>query len=197
MKNKKDNFNRQSIRLKGYDYSTEGLYFITICTHKRKHLFGKIINNEMILNPIGIIANNQWQLLAKRFIHIEMGPFIVMPNHIHGIIMVRATLAVAHDPIDSKATLAVAHDPIDSHDSRATTRVAPTNYTLGNIVGAYKSLVVNRCVKYANGNGSYGGLGKIWHRNYYEHIIRNEKSFHNISNYIQNNPTKWGDDQFK
>ena len=207
---------RRSIRLQGYDYSQEGLYFITICTHEKERRFGSVQDHKMILNPYGMIADSQWQLLPNRFPNIDIGPFIIMPNHIHGIIIVRATLAVAHDspnPHDAvRATLAVAHDspnPHDAvratlavaHDARdpratatneqgATARVAPT---IGRIVGAYKSLVVHYCMKYIDENNTGITMGKMWQRNFYEHIIRDERSYERISRYIKNNPGKWID----
>src|ERR1035437_8881183 len=108
---------RKSIRLKGYDYSQAGLYFITICVQDRKCLFGKIENDEMILNDAGKIADEQWGKLPERFTNMELDVFQIMPNHMHGIILlndVGATLAVAHDNNavgnGKRATLAVAHD---------------------------------------------------------------------------------------
>jgi putative transposase len=178
MKNKQRQLDRYSNRLKEYDYSKEGLYFITICTHERKCHFGYIYNHEMILNPIGMIAREQWQLLPKRFTNIEPGPFIIMPNHIHGIIIAGA-----------RAT--------DSNDTRATAKVAPTttDHPIGNIVGAYKSLVVHHCMIYGNQTGIVSG--KIWQRNYFDHIIRNEQSYRHISEYILSNPANWDEDRFK
>src|SRR5450432_1797235 len=86
---------RRSICLKGYDYSRAGLYFITMCVQDRKCLFGKIVGDEMILNENGTIACQQWQELPGRFKNMELDVFQIMPNHMHGIIAVRATLAVA------------------------------------------------------------------------------------------------------
>lgn len=196
---------RRSIRLQGYDYSQEGLYFITICTYKKECHFGNVQNQEMILNPYGMIANTQWQLLHDRFPNIDIGPYIIMPNHIHGIIIVGATLAVAlpgnisHDLANSHEIGANAiHDPgadaiYDPEANatckqRATARVAPT---IGRVVGAYKSLVVHHCMKYIDENNAGIILGKIWQRNFYEEIIRNEKGYDRISTYIINNPSEW------
>lgn len=181
MKNASGFLHRRSIRLQGYDYSQEGMYFITIGTHEKKCLFGYIRDHEMILNPYGKIANTQWQLLPERFPNISNGPFIIMPNHIHGIIIVRATLAIAHDSDDPGATA--------FHDPGATARVAPT---IGRVVGAYKSLVVYHYLKYIDENNTGITMGKIWQRNYYERIIRNENAYDRISSYIINNPVKWG-----
>ena len=96
---------RRSIRLKGYNYAQAGLYFITICCNERMHRFGKIENNEMVLNEMGNIAYNEWIKLTERFPNFELDVFQIMPNHMHGIIVlndtpVRATLAVAQNEID-------------------------------------------------------------------------------------------------
>ena len=213
---------RRSIRLKGFDYSQEGFYFITICCENRKHRFGEIENGEMILNECGQIAYNEWVKLSERFPNFELDVFQIMPNHIHGIIaLVGATLAVAPNDVDDAVapndvddTVApndvdshndsVAPNDVDSHndsvapnnsDIRATARVAPTVApTVSDMVGAYKSLVANGCLDiYKSKNQT---MGKLWQRNYYEHIIRNEQSYLTISKYIMNNPSKWAEDKF-
>jgi REP element-mobilizing transposase RayT len=222
---------RRSIRLKGYDYSLAGAYFITICCENLECRFGNIENEEMILNEFGNVANDEWMKLPERFANCETDVFQIMPNHMHGIIVlndVGATLAVAQN--DVGATLAVAHESEStSHDTvpriniwgenlsmpeqidntangatdnitfnnnpinnRATARVAPT--TNGDIVGAYKSLVTNKCIKLYKSKNQI--MGKLWQRNYFEHIIRNEKSYQNITDYIISNPRKWNEDKF-
>ncbi len=110
---------RKSIRLPGYDYSQPGAYFITICTHQQKHRFGKITNGEMFQNPLGQIAASRWATLPDRFQNIELGQFVVMPNHIHGILILR--------------------------ENRAATMAAPT---VGELVGSYKSLVMHDAILY-------------------------------------------------
>ncbi len=231
---------RRSIRLKGYDYSEAGAYFITICCQDRKCRFGKIVAGEMVLNDFGIIAYDQWLTLTERFTTIELDVFQIMPNHMHGIIVINestvgATLAVAPDDADNhniragtSPEYAVAPDdandldimagagypvaPEDVNDldikagaghvvagKRAGASPAPTvanetNATIGGIVGAYKSLVANACLNLFKIKNET--MGKLWQRNYYEHIIRNEKSYQTISDYIVNNPDKWIDDKF-
>ena len=153
---------RRSIRLKGYDYSQAGAYFITICCKDRKCRFGKIVvgASVMELNECGQIAYDEWLKLSERFSNFELDVFQIMPNHMHGII-------VLNDIVGA---------------------------TLGDIVGAYKSLVANGCLDiYKTKNET---MGKLWQRNYYEHIIRNEQSYQTISDYIINNPAKWKDDKF-
>jgi len=189
---------RRSIRLKGYDYSQAGAYFITICCKDRKCRFGKIVvgASVMELNECGQIAYDEWLKLSERFSNFELDVFQIMPNHMHGIIVlndiVGATLAVVQNAVAQN----VPNGIIALNDVGATARVAPTttNATIGDIVGAYKSLVANGCLDiYKTKNET---MGKLWQRNYYEHIIRNEQSYQTISDYIINNPAKWKDDKF-
>ena len=219
---------RRSTRLKGYDYSQAGLYFITICCENKKHRFGEIVgagftpaldkngpnahgengpnaldengpNTQMILNDFGMVAYNEWIKLSERFTNFELDVFQIMPNHMHGIIMLNvvwATLAVAqNDGVDANRVPARGAGAVVQNDgvvgNGAPARGAPT---VGDIVGAYKSLVANACIEICNAKNIR--LGKLWQRNYHEHIIRNEQSYHTISEYIINNPAKWANDKF-
>lgn len=182
---------RRSIRLKGYDYSQAGAYFITVCCQDKELRFGKIENDKMVLNEFGTIAYNEWNQLPERFSNFELDDFQIMPNHMHGIMV-----------LNVGATLAVAHDNETDDNNRAAESPAPT---IGDIVGAYKSLVANECLKifkskWAGMNGAGMNpaptMGKLWQRNYYEHIIKNAQSYQTISNYIITNPSKWKDDKF-
>ena len=174
---------RRSIRLKGYDYAQAGLYFITICCQDRICRFGNVVNGEMKLNEFGIVAFNEWVKLSEHFSNFELDVFQIMPNHIHGII------SLNDPPVGAGFT--PAPNQCNTANIGATARVAPT---VGYIVGAYKSLVANGCLDiYKSKNET---MGKLWQRNYYEHIIRNEQSYQTISEYIINNPVKWTDDKF-
>lgn len=143
----------------------------------------------MQLNEYGMIAHQQWEKLGERFPHIEGKVFQIMPNHMHGIIHVGASAPVAPD------TTAGADNRAGASPAR----------TVGNIIGAYKSLVAHECLKIHQQKWSAGAglapapdvpaMGKIWQRNYYEHIIRNEKSYHTIRDYIINNPAQWQADR--
>jgi len=189
--------NRRSIRLKGYDYSRAGLYFITICCQDKICRFGHIENGAMILNEYGEIAYNEWVKLIDRFPNFELNIFQIMPNHMHAIInLVGAPLAGA--PIDTGAPdyTGTQNDTGAQNDMNIgngmRTGASPVP-TVGDIVGAYKSLVANGCLKiYKNNNET---MGKLWQRNYYEHIIRDERSYKRICEYIINNPIKWTDDK--
>ena len=166
MKYDPDIHHRRSIRLKDNDYSLEGAYFITICTRKRELYFDRY----PLLKEIVFL---QWQKIPERYTDLELDEFVVMPNHIHGIIIVGATLAVAPNAV--------------APNDRAGARPAPT---VGEIVGAFKSLCVNDWLKHIKENG-LNAVGKFWQRNYYEHIIRNEDELNRIREYIWNNQLTW------
>ena len=197
---------RRSIRLKGYDYSQPGLYFITICCQDRINRFGNVENGKMVLNELGHIAHNEWQKLTERYLNMDLGAFQIMPNHIHGIILLKNTSVgtgftpVQNEMISQNEMKFQNNDgicTIERHGETerygATARVSPTT-AVPDIVGAYKSLVANGCLAIFK---SYNQtMGKLWQRNYYEIIIRNEKSYQHISEYIINNPSKWQIDKF-
>jgi len=192
---------RRSIRLQGYDYSSEGLYFITICCHNKVCLFGHVMNGEMVLNEYGQVAFNEWMKTPEIRPNVELGEFIVMPNHIHGIIRITRR-GESHSP-DSRGVSNTPdcelHSPnIESNtpdfmgESVSPQRESPLrgpSQTIGAIVRGYKSAVTKKLNELGVGR-------KVWQRDYYEHIIRNEQSYYNISKYIINNPSKWWDDKF-
>ena len=212
--------NRRCIRFKGYDYSQAGLYFITICYENKKYRFGEIVGAgftsahgengpmahgengpiaQMILNDFGMVAYTEWIKLPERFSNFELDVFKIMPNHMHGIIMLNiagATLTIAqNDGVDTKRVPAKGAGAVVQNDG-VVGNGAPARgaHTVGDIVGSYKSLVVNAGIEICNAKNIR--LGKLWQRNYHEHIIRNEKSYHNISDYIINKPAKWANDKF-
>lgn len=203
---------RRSIRLHGYDYSQAGLYFITICVQNREMLFGMIENDEMILNDAGKMIQTEWEKLPERFVNIKLHEFVVMPNHFHGIIeIVGATLVVACDVAD-KTDVAVGPDVVDKRDGKediqndadmqgATTGVAPTgetapNKTVGEMVGAFKSITTDLYITGVQELDWPRFDSKLWQRNYYENIIKNEAAYEKIADYIINNVTRWKDDKF-
>lgn len=181
---------RRSLRLKGYDYSRAGLYYITICCHQRICRFGFIENNAMQLNEYGKIAHIEWMKLAERFPNFELDVFQIMPNHMHGIIVlnqISAPVGAGVNPAPTTGADTQTHAKNDGQPHG----IVPT---ISDIVGAYKSLVANGCLEiYKSKNET---MGKLWQRNYYEHIIRNEQSYHQISEYIKKNPANWGKNKF-
>ena len=203
---------RQSIRLKGYDYAQAGLYFITICCQRRGNPswlpFGEIENGEMKLNDAGMMVENEWLKLPNRFQNIQLHEYVVMPNHFHAILeIVGATLVVAPvrvSLVDTQKDDNAQKDDAQNNDAHnemdpqkgQPQGIAPTGKTVGDMVGAFQSIVT---VEYIRGAKTLGWQlfdGKLWQRNYYEHIIRNEQSYLTISDYIINNPAKWADDKF-
>ncbi len=171
---------RRSIRLKGYDYSQEGAYYITICCHDRKHFFGRINNRKMKLNSFGKIAHTQWEQLPERFPNIELDEFQIMPNHMHGIIV------IAHVGAPLAGAQNTGAQNLDERRARASH--APT---VGEMIGAYKSIVADKCLELWKSNRPDEMLGKLWQRNFFEHIIRDEHSLNNIREYIVCNPENW------
>ena len=194
--------NRKSIRLKGYDYSQAGLYFITICTQNREHLFGNVENGKMLLNDAGIIIKNEWLKIRQRFTNIQLHKYIIMPNHFHAILeIVGATLVVApNDAVAPNDVVAPNDNNINDRDDIKIEKgqpqgFAPTKKTLGDMVGAFQSITT---VKYIHGVKTKNWKsfnGKLWQRNYWEHIIRDENSYYAISEYIENNPKNWNYDK--
>jgi len=190
---------RRSIRLKGYDYAQAGLYFITICCQDRVCRFGTIENDKMILNELGTIAYDEWIKLPGRFTNFELDVFQIMPNHMHAIILLNETVGAGFTPAQNQNTPAQ-NDTAQNKNNTAQNIMADNGArvnrapTVGAIVGAYKSLVANLCLGIFKNKNEM--TGKLWQRNYYEHIIRNEQSYQIISAYIINNPAKWAGDKF-
>ena len=177
-------YNRRSLRLKHYDYSRSGFYFITICTQSRSHLFGEIVGDVMILNVAGEMVNKLWCEIINDFSHVALYEFIIMPNHIHGIIeIVGASLVGALNVDNTNSNIKMT--------SRAPTRGAPT---VGDVVGAFKSKTTNHYIKMVK-NGTLPPFNKrIWQRNYYEHVIRDDVDYERVAIYTINNLLTWKDD---
>jgi putative transposase len=162
--------NRRTIRLKEYDYAQPGAYFVTICTQDRACLFGDVMDCTMKLNAVGRLVATLWNEVPARFANVDLNMFVVMPNHIHGILLY---------PDDG---------PVMADRTRATTRVAPT---IGQVVGAFKSLSTVEYVRNARANGWPAFRSRLWQRNYYEHVIRDEADLDRIRRYIDENPARW------
>jgi putative transposase len=176
---------RRSIRLKGYDYSQAGLYFVTICCENKEHRFGKIENDEMILNDAGKIANECWMEIPKHFPNAVSHEHVVMPNHIHGIV------ELTNGP-DVGAENFLPLPPLQ-HPRNEFQKIIPRS--IGSIIKGFK-IGVTKWFR-NNSIGANNDLPiRVWQRNYHEHVIRNEQSYQTISDYIINNPAKWKDDKF-
>lgn len=178
---------RKSIRLKGYDYSQAGLYFITICAQDRACLLGNIENGEMILNDPGRLVENECLKLPQRFHNIELHEFVVMPDHFHAILEI--TISGATLVVDQNKTIAqneTVQPPILWQPQGIAPIIKPK--TVGDMVGAFQSIVTVEYIRGVKQLGWQPFNGKLWQRNYWEHIIRNKQSYQRISKYIINNP---------
>ena len=168
---------RRSIRLKGYDYGSVGAYFVTVCTKNRICFFGKVEDEEMVLNDSGRMIQTKWLELPHRFSHIRLDEFIVMPNHFHGIIIINNDENVGAPLVGAPG---------------AGTRPAPT---LGDMVGAFESITTNAYIRGVKQRRWPPFPGKLWQRNYHDRIIRDEDELNRIREYIIYNPVKWSDDE--
>ena len=189
--NTNDLHHRRSIRLREYDYAQAGAYFITICTHQREHLFGEIVDGVMQLNEFGVIAQEEWQKTALIRSEIELGEFVIMPNHFHGIIWIvdgRGTARRA--PTTRRAPTGVLGETSADFTPTYEQFGKPVVGSIPTIVRAFKSAVSRRI------NLARCTPGKpVWQRNYWEHIIRDEKDLTNAQAYILNNPARWESDE--
>jgi len=171
---------RKSPRLRDYDYGQSGAYFVTICTYQREHLFGEIVDQQMRLSAMGSIAYDLWHTIPDHHPQVELDAFVVMPNHIHGIIVVGTPRAASGDENDGRW----------ADRARQTDRARPVpTESLGTIIGAYKSAVTRTI------NEVMGLTAPIvWQKRYHDHIIRNEQDLNRIRAYIADNPARWMDD---
>jgi REP element-mobilizing transposase RayT len=180
---------RRSIRYQGYDYSHIGEYFLTLCCYDHHCLFGFVTNGKMVLNKFGMIAQEEWYKSAEIRQEIRLHEFVVMPNHIHGIVEIigcRGDRPVAQNN--------VINDRMIDNKEKGDRPVAPTgpqSGSVGAMIAGYKSSVTSKINQLRNSQGK-----PIWQRNFYDNIIRNEESLQSIRDYIRNNPAKWSSDKF-
>ena len=182
---------RRSIRIRGYDYARAGAYFITICTQNRALLFGEIVDGEMVLNDPGLMIARVWNELPIRFPHLELDACVVMPNHIHGI-MVLHPESVDDQKSGGDHTLGEHNTQTGEHKVRPYGTLPDT---VGRVIQAFKSITTH---EYVRGVKQYGWpqfKGKLWQRNYYEHVIRNDAELNRIRKYITENPAQWALDR--
>jgi len=186
--------NRRSIRLKGYDYSSPGAYFVTLCTQNRKCLFGQVVNKEMQLNDMGRIAKKCWNEIPSHFSHVRLDEFTVMPNHIHGILIVTPVGANNYSPIGENILTPVRAKNLSPlrTNNHSPHRPQGTSKTIGSIIRGFKIGVTKWCRKQNRQNIPCSDTIKdIWQRNYFDHIIRDDKSLNRIREYIIQNPMQW------
>jgi REP element-mobilizing transposase RayT len=195
---------RRSIRLKGYDYTQPGAYFVTICTYDREGLFGHVVDGHMVLNACGEMVRACWREIPDHFPHVALDAFVVMPNHVHGILWIVGDVGARHAvPLHNAETIPKPH-AVPLHNAETTPN--PHAVTLHNaetipnqkqfgkpvpgsiptIIGAFKSAVTRRI------NALRGTPGtQVWQRNYWEHIIRTERTLNAVRRYIAENPLRW------
>ena len=178
MKYNPDIHHRHSIRLKVYDYSQTGAYFVTICTQDRKYLFGDIVGGEMRLNDAGRMVNRIWNDLPVKYPGIEIDDFIVMPNHVHGIIVIHSVhVGAIHElPLRDETT---------NQDQKHRRQML-----VPKIIGRFKMCTAKQINIDRDTQGT-----PVWQRNYYEHVIRDEDDLTRIWQYIIDNPIKWAEDE--
>jgi REP element-mobilizing transposase RayT len=163
---------RRSIRLPGFDYASPGAYFVTVCSLQRRPLFGEVVNDQVRLSPLGAIAVESWQWLSAQYPYVALDEWILMPNHLHAILILREDITGAR---------------------RGGSRAAPTTSRrkpLGELMGAFKTVSTKRI------NVLRGTPGEpVWQRGYYEHVIRGEAELKRARNYIVSNPIRWAMDR--
>ena len=182
---------RRSIRLAGYDYSLDGYYFVTVCVEGRDCIFGSVRDGEMELNEAGRLVLAAWEDLPAHYAHVGLDAFVVMPNHIHGIIVLRTIPTVGAGfkpaPTDGAADGA---GIVGAGLKPAPTTTPTKRHGLPEIVRALKTFSARRINEMRGTPGA-----KVWQRNYYEHIIRNDRAWHQIRYYIAQNPVEWQNDR--
>ncbi len=173
--------NRRSLRLKSYTYSWPGAYFVTVCTHHRRCLFGVLCDGTMRLNDLGQLIQRVWLETGKRRSRVTLDEYVIMPNHLHGILFIQGGLngnSVSSPPGQGRAVGSPLRRPSLQAGS------------LGAILAQFKS----QATKNARAKGLWGNQ-PLWQRNYYEHIIRDEEDLNRIREYILSNPRRWSEDQ--
>ena len=169
--NNKTSQERKSIRHQYYDYSRNGYYFVTICTYEKKHLFGEIINERMKRNELGNVVQNLWDTLETET--IKPSNKIVMPNHFHGIIRIQSELY-------DNQIISNGHNLIERR-----------KMLLPKVIGKFKMITAKQINQILNRKGA-----PVWQRNYHDHIIRDDREYYNILEYIEKNPESWKKDKY-
>jgi len=181
----KGKYRNDSTRLKNWDYGWNAPYFVTICTQDREHFFGKIVDGKMVLSKIGHSANSCWNEIPNHFPFVELGAHIIMPNHVHGIIIINK-LDDGRDV--GTQNLASLHSTDHLFIDKPKNQFGPQSKNLASIIRGFK-IGVTKNARLVNPSFS-------WQSRYYDHIIRNDRSFYRITEYIKNNPANWREDKF-
>jgi putative transposase len=186
---------RRSIRLKGYDYSQAGLYFITMCVQNKDYLFGNIVDEQMITNDAGKMVEKWYLELENKFPDIECGEYVVMPNHFHCII---ENNGKGNPNIHKESSPTVGADLCVCPNHTCEPSLGEhAGSPLHHVIQWFKTMSTNEYIRSVKISGWQRFNSKLWQRDYWEHIIRDQKSFDEISDYIINNPINWDTDKLK
>ena len=166
---------RRRMRLEGYDYSTPGAYFVTACTQDRRPLFGRVIDGRMAANPLGTVVEDCWDELPDHYDSLALDAFILMPNHVHGVILLQ------DEP--NNASVGAGLQPAIPRPA------ASRRHGLPEIVRAFKTFSARKINRMRASTGA-----SVWQRGFYDHVIRDEDELDRVRTYILDNPRKWSED---
>lgn len=179
-------------RLKNWDYKSNGAYFITICTANREHFFGEIIGNEtskeMNFSKVGMLAEKYWEQIPEHFPFVSLGNFVIMPNHMHGILIINNDTVETLQCTPSVETLHCNVSTDENEKYHFFSEISPKSGSVSTIIRSYKSIVTKEAHLI---NSTFK-----WHSKFHDHIIRDSFSFERIQNYIEDNPNNWEKDKF-
>jgi len=193
----KNKYRTTSTRLQHWDYRWDGYYFITICTKNKEEYFGEIIDGKMILSPLGIIADILWCEIKNHSKNMQLDAFVVMPNHIHGIIILSDNIVGTETKSTTEVTRRVEDETrhaLSLREQQQHTTIGQQRFqnqgknSISSIIGSYKSAVSRHAHRL--------GFDFEWQNKFYDNIIRDDQSYREIIDYVENNPQKWEDDRF-
>ena len=164
--------NRRSPRKSGFDYKRLGAYFVTICTHQRRHLFCEIQEDAVLLNATGLVVDHYWRRLPIHFAHVKLDHWVIMPNHLHAVVWLQYDVDADTESSDNVLTQS-------------------QNSSLSAVIGTFKSLVSRRVHRMAGSEGR-----TIWQERYCDSFIRSERALYEVRRYIVENPRKWSMDRY-
>jgi REP element-mobilizing transposase RayT len=186
-----DKHHRRSLRLQEYDYTQEGAYFVTVCLKDRACLFGDIADGKMILNDAGRMVQAVWDDIPSHYAGIDTDAFIIMPNHIHAIIVIVGATPCGRPDSDKGQ----AQGPDNNGQARGLAPTRNTKLSLADVVHRLKTITTKRYTDGVKQMGWPPFHGRLWQRNYYEHVIRDDASLNLIRQYIIDNPLRWAEDE--
>jgi REP element-mobilizing transposase RayT len=190
----KNKYRIQTTRLPGWDYGWNGVYFVTICTQHRIQYFGSIEHDQMQLSDIGALANEYWNAIPEHFPFVRLGAYVIMPNHVHGIIIIEKPKPVETQdfaslqmPTTQKTNQSSPVETQDFASLQSKNRFGPQSKNLASIIRGYK---IGVTISARVIDPTF-----VWQSRYYDHIIRNDEEYNRITDYIVQNPTNWEEDE--